>query len=497
MGIIRRILAFCLSLFMIAGGIGVPAEVLSYASSDTAQHQSEIIARDEIVAHELLGRLYRNMLGREGERTGIDAWTEALKDGRYDGYTIFDGFYYSQEFMRINDGMNDEQYVTMLYHTILGREPDADGLDSWLAVLANNQATRESVYKDFIKSEEWTRIVNSNYIFSGHYAMSLFVDRLYYVTLGRNADPEGKADWMERLINGMSGYEIAVGFFASREYQGKHPTTEETITSIYRTMLDRDPDAEGMNTWTNCLETASLEETLMGVAGSVEFARLCEDAGISPLPPPPEEPQTGREIDPNRPMIAITFDDGPGQYTSLILDCLEENGQAATFFVVGTNIERFPEIVTRADSIGCEIGSHTYSHGNLNNMSASAIQNEITRTDNLISDATGHVASIMRPPYGSHNQTVRNNVGKPLILWNVDTEDWRTRSTQSTVNSVLNNAHDGAIILMHDIHKSTVDAALIFIPELVARGYQLVTVSELASYRGGMESGTAYRSFRP
>ena len=115
----------------------------------------------------------------------------------------------------------------------------------------------------------------------------------------------------------------------------------------------------------------------------------------------------------------------------------------------------------------------------------------------MILAATGANASICRTPGGSVNSTVRSAVGMPIIMWSIDTIDWKTRDTWSTVNIVLNNVRDGDIILMHDIHSPTIAAAEILIPELVARGYQLVTVSELAQYKGiQMQNGQVYSSFR-
>ena len=203
-----------------------------------------------------------------------------------------------------------------------------------------------------------------------------------------------------------------------------------------------------------------------------------------------------RWIDPNKPMVALTFDDGPSVYTPRILDVLEKYNQAATFFVVGYNAARYGSTITRAYNLGCEIGNHTYNHPDLTTRSYNSIVNEMASVNSLIYNATGSYATVMRPPYGSHNSTVRSAMQVPLIMWSIDTLDWKTRNTWSTVNCVLNNVEDGDIVLMHDIHSPTISAVEILVPELVKRGYQLVTVSELAMYRGnGMKAGVAYHSF--
>ena len=205
----------------------------------------------------------------------------------------------------------------------------------------------------------------------------------------------------------------------------------------------------------------------------------------------------GRYIDPSKPMVALTFDDGPSAYTPRILDCLEEHEQAATFFVVGYNAARYGSTMKRMIELECEIGNHSYNHPDLTTMSYSGIVNEMASTNSLIYAATGTYATVSRTPGGSVNSIVRNAISTPIIMWSIDTIDWKTRDTWSTVNCVLNNVEDGDIVLMHDIHSPTIAAAEILIPELVKRGYQLVTVSELSQYRGnGMKAGNVYYSFK-
>ena len=194
-------------------------------------------------------------------------------------------------------------------------------------------------------------------------------------------------------------------------------------------------------------------------------------------------------------MIALTFDDGPSDFTDRLLDCLEANNVKATFFLAGQEVEYFQEPVKRMEELGCEIGNHSYDHPDLTTLSADDAASQLSRTDQLIQDLTGHIATVVRPPYGSYNDTVAETAARPLILWSVDTLDWETQNADSTVQNVMDNASDGQIILMHDIFKESVDAAEIFIPQLLQEGYQLVTVSELAAAKGiTLENGTAYGS---
>lgn len=202
-------------------------------------------------------------------------------------------------------------------------------------------------------------------------------------------------------------------------------------------------------------------------------------------------------IDITQPMIALTFDDGPGPYTQAIVDCLEANNARATFFVVGNRVNSYKSAILAIHNSGSEIANHSYSHATLTQLSVSGLKSEINQTDSAVKAITGKAPVLLRTPGGAVNKTVRTYCNKPIIAWNVDTLDWKTRNTNSTVSSVMNNAKDGNIVLMHDIHKPTKDAALIIIPRLVDEGYQLVTVSELAYCKGiTLQNGTVYYNLR-
>lgn len=191
-----------------------------------------------------------------------------------------------------------------------------------------------------------------------------------------------------------------------------------------------------------------------------------------------------KNIDPNKPMIALTFDDGPTKkYTPVILDALKEHHASATFFVLGSKAESEPKILQRMILEGNEIGNHTYSHKQLTTLSKERIEEEITHTQESIYKVTNQYPQIIRPPYGSRNDTVLQCADdKKIVTWTIDTEDWRSKNTEKVVQIVLDQVEDGSIILMHDLYASTAEAAIILIPELQERGYQLVTVSELYAY---------------
>lgn len=210
----------------------------------------------------------------------------------------------------------------------------------------------------------------------------------------------------------------------------------------------------------------------------------------------PDREVKERVVNPNGKMVALTFDDGPGPYTDRLLNCLERNQCVATFFLVGRSIPNYKSAVKRMDEIGCEIGNHTWDHPQLTSLPDYGIQTQIDSTNQQIRAITGKKAVLVRPPYGSYNGSVSVNVKAPMILWSIDTLDWKTRNAQSTIQTVLEQVRDGSIVLMHDIHSPSVDAAEILIPKLIQSGYQLVTVSELANYKGiAMKNGSVYSSF--
>ena len=199
-------------------------------------------------------------------------------------------------------------------------------------------------------------------------------------------------------------------------------------------------------------------------------------------------------------MVALTFDDGPGPYTARLLNCLEENGAKATFFMVGTSVPKYASTVKRMAEMGCELGSHSYSHPQFTLLSDSQIRQECSKAADLIKAASGQKPTVFRLPYGdgASDSRVLKAIGLPSIYWSVDPRDWaNTGNPQHTVNAVLGTVKDGDIVLMHDIHASSVTAAETIIPALIRRGYQLVTVSQLADYKGKttLKTGNTYRSF--
>lgn len=197
-----------------------------------------------------------------------------------------------------------------------------------------------------------------------------------------------------------------------------------------------------------------------------------------------------------KPMLALTYDDGPGQYTSKLLDCLEEYNAHATFFMQGQNVAAYPEEVKRMADLGCDVGTHSWNHPNLYDLSSEQIAKQFSDTDDALIKACGQPASVARAPYGNGSQEIYDIVDKPFFLWSLDSLDWDHKDVQMDIDAVMNgDLTDGSIILMHDIHETSVDASLQIIPMLVEKGYKLVTVSELAEAKGVNLKNAAYTDF--
>lgn len=204
------------------------------------------------------------------------------------------------------------------------------------------------------------------------------------------------------------------------------------------------------------------------------------------------------QIDPSKPMIAFTFDDGPSKYTEKLLTALKENNARASFFMIGQNVGRFPNAVQMMKDLDCDIGNHTMNHRDLVDLSVEDIGVQIESTNDALKNIITESASMVRPPYGSQDIKVRECLAYPIVLWSVDTNDWQSEDANAIAEYILGNVKDGDIVLMHDIYESSVEAAIIAIPKLIEQGYQIVTVSELAEARGyALEIGKVYSKFYP
>ena len=193
--------------------------------------------------------------------------------------------------------------------------------------------------------------------------------------------------------------------------------------------------------------------------------------------------------------VALTFDDGPGQFTEQLLDIFKERNIKASFFVLGRQVVEYPEIIQRMASEGHLICNHSYNHKKLGTGEASnqTIRDEIQNLDRELIDLGVPSVPYFRPPYGSYNDSVKAISDRPILLWNLDPRDWEVRDSSTIRQRVADGAVDGSIILMHDIYSTTVDAIPGILDDLAAKGMEVIPLDQLLSRNGTPPTaGTVY-----
>ena len=191
-----------------------------------------------------------------------------------------------------------------------------------------------------------------------------------------------------------------------------------------------------------------------------------------------------KRVDPEKKLIAFSFDDGPSRKnTEKILKALDKNNARATFFMLGQNAKYYPDLVKKVEESGNEVAGHSWNHPLLTKLGKKGVKKQMSQMNEAIASVTGSDVGLLRPPYGSINRTVKNTVKDPLILWSIDTLDWKTLNADKTAAAILKQAKDGDIILMHDIHAPTAEAVKKVLPKLEKKGFQVCTVSELLEAR--------------
>lgn len=194
---------------------------------------------------------------------------------------------------------------------------------------------------------------------------------------------------------------------------------------------------------------------------------------------------TKPEIDPEKPMVALTFDDGPSKHTERLLDVFANHGGKGTFFVIGNLLDNHVKTVQRITTEGHEIAGHSWNHRQMTKLSVGDLTDQIMSTRAKIYEITGIDSTLIRPPYGSYNNETKSvcaNLGIIMANWSLDTLDWKYKDANRIHSTILKNVKDGDIILCHDLHGTTVDAMERVIPDLIEQGFQLVTVSELLAH---------------
>ena len=202
-------------------------------------------------------------------------------------------------------------------------------------------------------------------------------------------------------------------------------------------------------------------------------------------------------------LVSLTFDDGPGKYTEQLLDELKARDIKATFFVLGIQAVKFPDTIRRMVDEGHEIACHTWDHKNLTKLTPEEIAEQMQKTIDAIDEITDGrgVMRLMRPPGGNYNENVQDDSRKRdwrIVKWSVDTQDWKVREVNAILDTAYNSKNkieDNAIVLMHDVYQTTVDAAIIMMDRLIEEKYAIVTTTQILDMRmdGGV-AGEVYKS---
>lgn len=345
-------------------------------------------------------------------------------------------------------------------------------------------------YQSFLTNDRFVGIVFTFEIHSPTYAHPNSFQKVINYDLQKNQVVEFSDIFRPRFTQVLSSY--------TRNYLEGHPRYQDETGSMdflmktsanienYSKLLIGN---EGLHVYFDRSELLSSSKGLISYV--IPYEQFEYDLLFSIVPSVlPKDPVTKpstpkvRTIDPTLPMIALTFDDGPTNMTPKILEVLETYESAATFFVLGSRVNGYPEVMKRIFESGSEIANHTWSHRMMTKLTRQEVLDEIRSTNKAIEALVGVTPTLVRPPYGMVNQLILDALPEyRIVMWSVDTEDWRHKSGVKTLEQIKRTAHDGAIILMHDLVSSTADSMEDFVRYLVYEGYQLVTVSEMLEHR--------------
>lgn len=228
------------------------------------------------------------------------------------------------------------------------------------------------------------------------------------------------------------------------------------------------------------------EKVEINYADNKDLIKLANKNIPSNAPIDVAKPTAQPKIDPNKKIVAITLDDGPHKTNTLrTIELFEKYNGRATFLMLGKNVKLYPDIVKTVYEHGFEIGSHSWDHPDLRKLDVDGVNKQIVDTQNEIFSITGFEPKIIRPPYGATNDISKEVIadnGLKIALWNLDTEDWKLKDANKIKDAIVDNAFNGAVILIHDIHTFTIDGLEMALEELDKRGYQFVTLDTLSQY---------------
>lgn len=358
-----------------------------------------------------------------------------------------------------------------------------------------------SLYYPKTENEDFNKIINQyykNYIKQQKVSkkskdilyMDYTIDEVYNQFVNLNLKIQ-KFDENEKLIsstNKLFSYDLKNNIVL---------TVDDCLRNLYKTALTGISGIDKINSDNSNIRVEKTKliiytnETLkekieINYEENKDFIKLANKNIPSYAPLNVAKPDPQPKIDPNKKMVAITLDDGPHKTnTQRTIELFEKYNGRATFLMLGKNVKLYPEIVKTVYEHGFEIGSHSWDHPDLRKLDINGVNKQITDTQNEIFKITGFEPKIIRPPYGATNsvskEAIANN-GLKIALWNLDTEDWKLKDANKIKDAIVNNAFNGAVILIHDIHTFTIDGLEMALEELDKRGYQFVTLDTLSQY---------------
>ncbi|MBR2751371.1 MAG: DUF4214 domain-containing protein [Clostridiales bacterium] len=439
----------------------------------------------------------RSLTGRQPEAAELNTWTSALVNNQAGLSNFLLNFMKTDEFKNL--GYTREMTVQVLFESMLGRLPDENEKNEYIDVLSHG-VSMDFVVDRIAKTEEFANVCAGKGILPGnielteprdmHYELTGFIARFYEKLAGRVASPEELNEGIGQLLSGdRKVTEMLSSVLESSESQDALASNDEFLSAVYEVLYGEQPEADKIEAYKIGLDHGiTRSHILKEITKAPAFAEKMAELGIEGA----EEKKVPEKV------LALTFDDGPyTPVTTRILDALKPYDAHATFFVVGNRVNPYSESVIRAVNQDCEIANHTWNHTTLTRISAAAVEQQMNDCDNAVYNLAGVHTRVMRPVGGSYSGTVAANVGRPMIIWSVDTNDWKYRNAQHVIDEILNNARDGDIVLMHDLYETTAEAVEYVVPKLIEKGFTLVTISELAEYKGiDLQAGEAYFSLR-
>ncbi len=440
--------------------------------------------------------LFEEMYGRTPVKEEYNLWCSYFAAGKALAPTLMD-ILKSSDFAE--RGLSDEATIDALSSCMLGRSCDPSEKENYLGLLDSGMSMTYVAFgiasdPDFISNCSGIGIVPGTVTLTEARDMNpeltFFLTRLYTRFTGIRPSADDLNSYVSSTLEDSGKTKDAiVEMLSDPENMALFATDDEYLSAVFEVCYGQSPAQEKIEAYKIGLKNGvSRQRVLESILKDPAFDAKMSEYGID----------THVEKTVPEKIVALTFDDGPyTDVTMRILDALEPYGAHATFFVVGNRVNNYKDCVVRAVNMGCQIGDHTWNHTTLTRLSADGVSTQINDCADTVYNLTGIRPAVMRPVGGSYNSTVSANAGMPMIIWSIDTNDWKYRDSNHVINEVLNNVRDGDIVLMHDIYETTATAVETIVPALIDAGFTLVTIDELAEYKNvQMENGKAYFSIR-